>query len=86
MTETTDRQVLYALVAGAWFVVVAVLAAVAGVVGLSPPWWTAAFAVVWLTAVVAGGRQWRRTGRLLLVSLAVFVVWAVGTLLTRPPG
>ncbi|HSJ27570.1 MAG TPA: hypothetical protein VLB67_05120 [Acidimicrobiia bacterium] len=83
MSEPTERQVLYGLVAAAWFAVVGVLAGVSASVGLSPVWWTAGFAIVWLAALVAGARTWRRTGRLLLLSSGVFIVWAVGTLLTR---
>ena len=83
MTPPTERQVLYALVAAAWFVVVAVLAIVAAVVGLSPTAWTVAFAVAWVGAALVGAAQWRRTSRLLGLSLLVFVVWAAGTLLTR---
>lgn len=81
--EPTERQVLYALVAGGWLVVVAVLAGVAAAVGVSPIAWTIGFAFVWVFAVAVAVRAWRRTGRLLLVSVGVFVVWAVGTLLTR---
>lgn len=81
--EPTERQVLYALVAGGWLVVVAVLAGVAAAVGVSPLAWTIGFAFVWVVAVAVAVRGWRRTGRLLLVSVGVFVVWVVGTLLTR---
>ena len=83
MSEPTERQVLYALVAAGWLVIVAVLAAVAAVVGLSPVAWTIAFAVMWIGAAVFGASHWRRTSRLLAVSLLVFVVWVVGTLFTR---
>lgn len=83
MSEPTERQVLYALVAAAWLVVVGVLAVVAAVVGLSPLAWTAAFAFVWFVAAGIGVYQWRKTSRLLALSLLVFVVWAAGTLLTR---
>lgn len=83
MTEPTERQVLYALVAGGWLIVVAVLASVAAAVGASPPSWTIGFALVWIVAVAAAIRGWRRTGRLLLISVGVFVVWVVGALLTR---
>lgn len=82
-TQPTERQVLYALVAGGWLVVVAVLAAVAAAVGVSPVAWTVGFALAWVMAVASAVRAWRRTGRLLLISVVVFVVWAVGTLLTR---
>jgi hypothetical protein len=83
MSQPTERQVLYALVAAAWFAVVAVLAVVAAVVGLSPAAWSIAFGVIWLAAAVFGASHWRRTSRLLGLSLLVFVLWAVGTLLTR---
>ena len=83
MTAPTERQVLYALVAAAWFIVVAVLAIVAAVVGLSPAVWTIAFSCAWLVAAVVGFARWRRTSRLLALSLLVFVLWAAGTLLTR---
>lgn len=83
MSAPTERQVLYALVAAAWFAVVAVLAIVAAVVGLSPAAWTIAFGCAWLAAAVAGVFHWRRTSRLLALSLLVFALWAAGTLLTR---
>ena len=83
MTEPTERQVLYALVSAAWFGVVATLAVVAAVVGLSPPRWSVVFGLVWVVSAVVGFRQWRRTGRLVLLAVVVFVVWTIGTLLTR---
>lgn len=83
MTEPTERQVLYAIVAAAWFAVVAVLAIVAGYVGVSPTGWSVTFGIGWVAAASVAIRQWRRTGRLLMLSLAVFVVWTAGTLLTR---
>ena len=83
MTPPTERQVLYALVAAAWFVVVAFLAVVAAVVGLSPAAWSIIFACAWLAAAALGAVHWRKTSRLLMLSLFVFVLWAVGTLLTR---
>lgn len=81
--EPTERQVLYALVAGGWLVVVAVLAGVAAAVGVSPTEWSVVFALVWTVAVIQAVRVWRRTGRLLLISVGVFVIWLAGTLLTR---
>lgn len=83
MTEPTERQVLYVMVAGAWLLVVGVLAVVAWRTGLSPLGWSVAFAVLWLAALGVGIRMWRRTGRVLLLSLGVFVVWVIGTLVTR---
>jgi len=79
----TERQVLYGLVAAAWMLVTAILAGVAASVGLSPAWWSVVFGIGWLAAATYGIRRWRRTGRLLLLSLVVFVAWTVGTLLTR---
>jgi hypothetical protein len=83
VSEPTERQVLYAIVAAAWLVIVGVLAAAAAFVDLSPPEWSVLFAVVWAVAVGWAVRQWRRTGRLLLVAVTVFAIWMVGTLLTR---
>jgi purine-cytosine permease-like protein len=80
---TEERQVLYTIVAAGFFVVVAVLAAAAAWVGMSPMWWSVGFGVVWVGAAVSGFRAWQRTGRLLLLALAVFVAWTVGALLTR---
>ncbi|HJQ75932.1 MAG TPA: hypothetical protein VJ948_01570 [Acidimicrobiia bacterium] len=81
MSEPTPRQVLYALVAGGFLVVVAVLVAGAAVAGLVPIWWTVAMA---LGVVVVGwwaGVNWRRTAPVLIFSIGLFVVWTVGTLL-----
>ncbi|MDX1447438.1 MAG: hypothetical protein R3246_00110 [Acidimicrobiia bacterium] len=79
----SERQVLYALVAAGWLIVVGVLAGVAAALEVSPTAWTVTFAVLWLAAVVESVRSWRRTGRLLSVALVAFVVWVAGTLLTR---
>lgn len=81
--EPTERQVLYALVAGGLLVTVGVLAGFAAVVGLAPRPWSIAFAVLWLAAVAAVFRSWRNTARTLMVSIAVFMAWVVGTLITR---
>ena len=51
MTEPSPRQVLYALVAGGFLLVVAVLVVGAAAAGLVPIWWTIAMAVA--VAVVA---------------------------------
>ncbi|MFP5331691.1 MAG: hypothetical protein ACLGHX_04945 [Acidimicrobiia bacterium] len=52
-------------------------------VGLAPRPWSIAFAVLWLAAVAAVFRSWRNTARTLMVSIAVFMAWVVGTLITR---
>lgn len=83
MTEPTERQVLYALVAAALFAVVAALAVGAAVAGVSPPGWSLSFGLGWLAAALVGFARWRRTGRLLMLAMVVFVAWAAGTLLTR---
>jgi hypothetical protein len=81
MSEPTPRQVLYALVAGGFILVVAVLVVGAAVAGLVPIWWT------WLSGGLTGllavctAIQWRMTGRVLGLSIGMFVFWTVGTLL-----
>lgn len=80
MTEASERQVLYALVAGGFLAIVGVLIAFAQAVGLVPGWWTALAGVGWLATAVVVVIQWRRTGRVLLVTIGLFVAWTVGTL------
>ena len=82
VSEPTERQVLYALVAAGFLAVVGVLTLVAWTTGLSPTGWIVAMSIVWVAAAVFCGLRWRQTGRVLLVSLATFVVWTVGTLVT----
>lgn len=81
--EPTERQVLYALVAGGLLVTVGVLAGFAAVVGVPPGPWSVGFAALWLVAVASVARSWRNTARTLAVSVGIFVVWVVGTLLGR---
>jgi hypothetical protein len=79
--ETTPRQVLYALVAAGFVVVVIVLTIGAASAGLVPTWWSATLA---LTIAVAGtwmAQNWRRTGEVLLIAIGIFVMWLVGTLI-----
>lgn len=79
--EPTPRQVLYALVAGGFVVVTAVLAVGAASAGLVPTWWSATLAaLIGLSAIYVAVR-WRRTGQVLMVALGVFVIWMVGTLI-----
>lgn len=87
MTSRTDppseRQVLYALVAGGFVVVVAVLVVGAAYAGLVPMWWSVTAGVT--TAVVAAlsAMRWRDTRFVLLASILLFLGWTVGTLLVR---
>lgn len=80
MTEPSPRQVLYALVAGGFLVVVAALVVGASVTGLVPPWWTGVSAAGLVVLSIWSARNWRSTVRLLLGSIAAFVIWAIGTL------
>ena len=81
MSEPTPRQVLYALVAGGFLIVVAVLVVGAAVAGLVPVLWTVALVVALVVAAVWTARNWRRTGPVLILAIGLFLVWTVGTLL-----
>lgn len=76
--EIAGRQVLYALVAGAFHLVVGVLVAFGA--GVFPQWWTAVMGTAWSIVLVVGISRWRRTGLVLGMTIGLFVVWAVGTL------
>lgn len=80
MTEPTPRQVLYALVAVGFVLVVIVLTIGAAVAGLVPPWWSwlMAFAIAMLSVWMAW--NWRRTALALLLAIGLFLMWMVGTL------
>jgi len=80
MSEPTPRQVLYALVAAGFVIVVVVLTIGAAVAGLVPTWWSIALAVATSTVAIWIGLNWRRTGVSLLLAIGLFVVWLVGTL------
>lgn len=80
MTQPSERQVLYALVAGGFLVVVGVLIAGAQAVGIVESWWTLLTGAMWLVSALIVGFQWRRTGRVLAVTIGLFVFWTVGTL------
>lgn len=75
----TPRQVLYAVVAAGFHVVVGVLIVASS--ALYPGWWTAASAVVWAVLAVLIGLRWRRTGLVLGVSILGFVAWTAGAAL-----
>ena len=81
MSEPTPRQVLYALVAGGFLVIVIVLIVGAAVAGLVPAWWTLVAGVAWVTVTVWSAVYWRRTGRLLIVSIGLLVLWFAVTLM-----
>ncbi len=80
MTEPSPRQVLYALVAAGFLLVVLILVIGAAVAGLAPPWWTATMAILVVGAGVWCGLHWRRTAPVLLGSIGIFLLWAIGTL------
>lgn len=79
--EPTPRQVLYALVAAGFLIVVVVLTIGAATAGLVPGWWSAGLGVVLASAAIWMTMSWRRTGAMLLVGIGLFVVWLVGTLI-----
>lgn len=81
MTEPTPRQVLYALVAGGFLVVVLVLTVGAAVAGVVPVWWTVTMAVLCVVLAVWSTLNWRRTVPVLLLAIGLFLFWAVATLL-----
>lgn len=82
MSETSPRQVLYAMVAGGFTVVVAVLVIGAAVAGLVPAWWTALIGAAVVGVGVWSAFNWRRTAPVLLGAIGLFLLWAIGTLLT----
>lgn len=79
--EPTPRQVLYALVAAGFVVVVVTLVIGAGAAGLVPVWWTATLSGMLLLAGIWIAVNWRRTGPVLLLAIGLFLVWLVGTLM-----
>ena len=79
MSEPTPRQILYALVAGGFILVVVVLTI--GAVNLVPVWWTIVMSVVVASAALYTALRWRQTAVVLSIAITVFLVWAVGTLL-----
>lgn len=79
--EPTPRQVLYALVAAGFVVVVVILTIGAAAAGLVPMWWSGVLAVAIAMGATWIAQNWRRTGAVLLVAIGLFVVWLVGTLM-----
>lgn len=82
MTDApTPRQVLYALVAGGFVLIAAVLSVGAASAGIVPPWWSGVMAVAIGGGALWMALNWRRTGPVLLIGMGLFVLWMVGTLL-----
>ena len=81
MSEPSPRQVLYALVAGGFLAVVAILIVGAAVAGLVPVWWSIVMAACLLAIAIWSAINWRRTAPVLLISIGLLVIWAAGTLI-----
>lgn len=81
MSEPTPRQVLYALVAVGFVLVVAVLVIGGASAGITPIWWSASLGLVIAITVTWMARNWRRTPQMLSIGIGLFVVWMVGTLI-----
>jgi len=81
VTDPSPRQLLYALVAAGFLVVVVVLVVGAAVTGLVPTWWTVATGTVWGLVTVWAGVNWRRTWVVLFSAILLFLVWTIGTLI-----
>ena len=82
MSEPTPRQVLYSLVAGGFLVVIAVLIVGGAVAGLVPAWWTATMSIILVVIGAWSFLNWRRTAPVLLMAIGLFLLWAIGTLIT----
>lgn len=76
---TPERQVLYGLVSAAFHLVVLVLIVAAR--PLVPCWWSWLIGVAWALVTVTGILTWRRTARLLAMTIGLFLAWAVGTII-----
>jgi len=81
MSEPTPRQILYALVAAGFVVVVIVLTIGGAAAGLVPTWWSGVMGLSTLGAATWMTWHWRRTAWVLLCAIGLFVMWMVGTLL-----
>lgn len=82
MTEPTARQVLYALVALGFHIVVGVLIIGAATADLVTWTATVAWAIVWTAGLVWGVFRWRRTVQVLAMSIALFAIWTIATLMS----
>lgn len=74
-----ERQVLYGLVSAGFHLVVLVLI-LAGR-PLVPGWWSWSTAIAWLLVTITGILTWRRTARLLMMTIGLFLAWAIGTII-----
>lgn len=81
MTEPTPRQVLYALVAGGFFIVVLALIVGTGLIGVVSISWTLTMAALWLILALWSAFNWKQTFRVLLFSIGLFLFWGVATVL-----
>ncbi len=80
MSEPTPRQVLYAIVSAALLVVILVLIAGAASAGLVPVWWTALGGLALLLIAIWSAFHWRRTARVLMLSIGLLAVWFAVTI------
>ncbi len=80
MSEPTPRQVLYAIVSAALLVVILVLIVGAASAGLVPVWWTALGGLALLLIAIWSVFHWRRTARLLMLSIGLLAVWFAVTI------
>jgi hypothetical protein len=69
------------LVAGGFFVVVLALIIGAGATGVVQLSWTITMAVLWLILALWSAFHWTQTARVLLLSIGLFLFWAVATVL-----
>jgi len=81
VSQPSPRQVLYALVAGGFDIVVAVLVAGAAIAGLVPAWWTVASSLAVVSVGAWSAFNWRRTAMVLVSAIGLFVAWTIGTLI-----
>ncbi len=80
MSEPTPRQVLYAIVSAALLVMTLVLIVGAASAGLVPVWWTAVGGLALLLMAIWSVFHWRRTARLLMLSIGLLAVWFAVTI------
>lgn len=80
MNEPTPRQVLYALVAGGFVLVVLMLVISAAAIGAAPTWFTVSLGSLTVVSSIWMALNWRKTGPVLMIAIGLFVIWLVGTL------
>jgi hypothetical protein len=80
-SDTSPRQVLYALVSAAFVVVVAILTIGGASAGFVPTWWSGLLAVVIALLGTWMAQNWRRTAAVLVLGIGLFVLWMIGTLI-----